>query len=319
MTHQLDPLNQSFVDTIAGGPDPHILGYEGARKALEDLQKHETATDIVTETVYIPAEGGSTTVVIFRSTIGPKVRPVVFYAHGGGWIMGSPTSCAPMMEDLARQSGAAIVFPYYTPAPDKQYPFQFEQTYKALAHIVRYGDDYNLQTESLVLAGDSAGGHMVIAIMQMAMKRTLPAKVSHMILFYPCVDTHMKMQSYETYKDGPFLPSNTMDWMIAAFIPNKKDRENGLTSPLSYMSDENLSRFPPTTVILAEVDPLVDEGRAFGLRLQRAGVDTAVIRAEGQIHAFALVKPIRESATSRAILELVAYKIRKALALIDAP
>lgn len=63
------------------------------------------------------------------------------------------------MEDLARESGAAMVFPYYTPAPDKQYPFQFEQTYEVLEYIVRKGRHrHNLLTESVILAGDSAGG-----------------------------------------------------------------------------------------------------------------------------------------------------------------
>lgn len=62
------------------------------------------------------------------------------------------------MEDLARQSGAAMVFPCYTLAPEKQYPFQFEQTYGALDYIVQNGDKYGLRTDSFALAGDSAGG-----------------------------------------------------------------------------------------------------------------------------------------------------------------
>ena len=149
-------------------------------------------------------------------------------------------------------------------------------------------------------------------MMAMSIERGLPAKISQMILFQPVTDTHMKMESYETFKDDKLLPADTMDWMIDAFLPNKKDRKNALTSPLTFMPDDMLARFPPTTIILAEADVLRDEGRAFGHRLQKAGVDTAIIRGEGQIHAFALVKPIRESATARAIIELVVCKMRKA-------
>lgn len=149
-------------------------------------------------------------------------------------------------------------------------------------------------------------------MMAMSIERRLSAKVGHVVLFYPVTDTHMKMDSYETFKNDAFLSSDTMDWMIDAFLPNKKDRENALTSPLTFMPDEMLAKFSLTTIILSDHDVLLDEGRAFGHRLQKARVETAVIRGEGQIHAFALIKPTRESATARAIVELAVSRMRKA-------
>jgi acetyl esterase/lipase len=62
------------------------------------------------------------------------------------------------MEDFARQTGAAVVFPYYTPAPEAQYPIQFEQVYGVLEHFVTNGDKYNLKVDRFGLAGDSVGG-----------------------------------------------------------------------------------------------------------------------------------------------------------------
>jgi acetyl esterase len=62
------------------------------------------------------------------------------------------------MEDLARQCRAAIVFPCYTRAPEKQFPFQFEQAYGVLDHIVRNPRAYGLDMHTFALAGDSAGG-----------------------------------------------------------------------------------------------------------------------------------------------------------------
>lgn len=70
----------------------------------------------------------------------------------------SPTAFAPLLEDIVRQTGAAVVFPDYTLAPDKQYPYQFDEVYGILDHFVSSGSKYDLQTDSLVLAGDSAGG-----------------------------------------------------------------------------------------------------------------------------------------------------------------
>lgn len=147
----------------------------------------------------------------------------------------------------------------------------------------------------------------------MCLERSLPAEIAHIVLFYPVTDTHKKLSSYETFKDGPFLLADTMDWMIAAFLPEKKDRQTALASPLSFLSDHILSRFPPTTVFLPAVDPLLDEGMEFGKRFQKAGVDAAVIRAEGEMHAFVLLKAIRDSPTARAVMDLTALRLRTAL------
>lgn len=154
---------------------------------------------------------------------------------------------------------------------------------------------------------------MAIAMMQMSLERRLPAEISHIVIFYPVTDTHKKSKSYETFKEGPFLMADTMDWMIDAFLPDKKDRETALASPLSFLSDDVLAKFPPTTVLLSAVDPLLDEGIAFGQRLQSAGVDAVVIKAEGQMHAFVLLKAIRDSPTARAVMELTVLRLRTAL------
>ncbi|QMW47076.1 hypothetical protein G4B11_010555 [Aspergillus flavus] len=252
--HYLDPQSTSFADAIANEPAPHQLGAVKAREAMEILQKHEAAPDILTETFQVPGECGPTSVVIF------------------------------------------------------------EQTYEVLDYLVRHGSERNLIVQSIALAGDSAGGHMAIALMEMALERSLPAEIAHIVLFYPITDTHKKLESYETFKDGPFLMADTLNWMIDAFIPEEKDRQTALASPLSFLSDDVLSRFPPTTVFLSAVDPLLDDGLAFGRRLQKAGVDAAVIRAEGQMHAFVLLKAIRDSPTARAIMDLTTLRLRTALA-----
>lgn len=84
----LDPQNAAFAETIFGAPEPHELGYIGAFEALEGLQKCEAAKDIAIETIQVPGPDESTTVVISRPRSAPSNLPMVFYLHGGGWIMG---------------------------------------------------------------------------------------------------------------------------------------------------------------------------------------------------------------------------------------
>jgi acetyl esterase/lipase len=87
--HYLDPLNAAFATAISGEPSPHEMGHIKAREALESLQECEAAPDIVREALDVPGpDGTSTEVVIFRPRETLSNLPMVFYLHGGGWIMG---------------------------------------------------------------------------------------------------------------------------------------------------------------------------------------------------------------------------------------
>lgn len=153
---------------------------------------------------------------------------------------------------------------------------------------------------------------MAIAMTQLAQSRNLPSKIGQLVLLYPVTDTHSKSKTYQTFQNGPYLSEKTMDWMIPAFLPNEEDRKLPLTSPLQFAPDEVLSKFPPTTIFLSGADPLIGEGEAFGHRLQQLGVDAAVLRADGQVHDFAMLAPIRGSPTARAVVELASAKLLKA-------
>ena len=87
--HYLDPLNAAFATAISGEPSPHEMGHIKAREALESLQECEAAPDIVREALDVSGpDGTSTEVVIFRPRETLSNLPMVFYLHGGGWIMG---------------------------------------------------------------------------------------------------------------------------------------------------------------------------------------------------------------------------------------
>ncbi|KAF5859748.1 hypothetical protein ETB97_002470 [Aspergillus alliaceus] len=315
MSDILDPINQDFVKKLSQGPSLHEKTPQEARDIVETLQKHTPAADISQAKIDIPFDGREVQTVIFKPKIAQGTLPVIFYTHGGGWILGSPTVHGSLMEDLARQTGAAVVFPYYTPAPERQYPVQFEESYAVLQYIVEHANELHLKTDKIAFSGDSVGvpGHMAIAMVQLAHERKLPVNIAHLVLLYPVTDTHAKSETYKTYMNGPYLTEKMMDWMIDAFLPNVADRRNPLTSPLAFVPDEKLAKFPPTTIFVSGADPLLGEGQAFGQRLQKAGVETAILRADSQIHDFVMLEAIRHTATARAVVELASRKIKRSL------
>lgn len=283
MSAVLDPVSQNFVNASSKDPPLHEKTYPEARELLETQQQHEACPDIKEYTIDVPFDTRTVSAVLFRSNLVKGHVPVILYTHEGGWIRGrspvgspatnrgSPNIYGSLMEDLARQTGAAVVFPQYTAAPEGQYPMQFEESYAVLRHVVEQGARLHLKSDNVALAGDSASGHMAIAMVQLAQQRRLPVQISHLTLFYPVTDTHEKSSTYQAFRDGPYITERTLDWIVDAFLPNPQDRCNALTSPLSFASDRQLSVFPPTTLFVSGSDPLIGEGKRLGTACRRPG------------------------------------------------
>jgi acetyl esterase len=107
----LDPQDAAFAAMIHGQPEPHQLGYIDARASLETLNKCDVAPDITVEKLEVPGhDGTSTAVVIFRPENAPSKLPMVFYLHGGGWIMGRyGSSLSPLVHNIADLLDAALL------------------------------------------------------------------------------------------------------------------------------------------------------------------------------------------------------------------
>lgn len=90
--------------------------------------------------------------------------PVVFYAHGGGYkdaLM--PAGQPRVAQKIASASGArAVVFIAYTRLPEAQYPGQLIQGVEAVRFLI---EEENIKPEHLILAGDSAGGHLMASVL----------------------------------------------------------------------------------------------------------------------------------------------------------
>jgi hypothetical protein len=70
--------------------------------------------------------------------------------------------------------------------------------------------------------------------------------------------------SYRFFETGYLLSKQAIEWYRDKYAPNPSDWKNPLVSPLQA---DDLSRLPPATLINAEIDVLVDEGRLYAEKL----------------------------------------------------
>ena len=131
------------------------------------------------------------------------------------------------------------------------------------------------------------------------------------VLFYPVTDARAASGSYVTQRDGPLLTAAVMHWYIEHYLSEGPGaRDDPRVSPL-LGDDDAVAASPPTLVISAELDPLRDEGEAYGARLSALGVPTTVTRYDGMFHGFVSLADLVDD--GRAALEQAAAALARAL------
>jgi acetyl esterase len=202
----------------------------------------------------------------------------VLYFHGGGWVGGSVDLSDGLCRRLALASGATVFSVDYRLAPEDPFPAAVEDADAALAWLLGLPG-----IERIVLAGDSAGGTLATVATRHAVERGEAGRIVLEVLVYPATDHAMDTASYLRNTEGLILNAGDMRKFWDLYLPDLELRADPDASPLRA---ESLDGMPPTFFLIAEFDPLRDEGMAYANRLREAGVDVVVDEYDGLIHGF---------------------------------
>jgi acetyl esterase len=119
-------------------------------------------------------------------------------------------------------------------------------------------------------------------------------RIDLQLLVYPVTDHDFTTPSYVEHGDsGLLLGSAEMAWFWDHYAPDEQDRSDPRASPLRAADHSGL---PPAYVVIAEYDPLRDEGLAYAEKLRAAGVPVTVRRYDDQLHVFFTLVNYLESA-----------------------
>lgn len=305
---------QDFMDKLAesGGKPLYELTPEEARQVLLDVQNIDVFVPEVRKqkTSVKLKNGGEMPVVIMRPADIDDVLPVVFYIHGGGWVMGDDVTHDRLIRELADAVPAAVVFPVYEQSPEAQFPQTTDDLFSVLEFIVKNADNYSLDVSRLAVAGDSVGGNMATVMALMAKAQGNNPKINFQLLFYPVTDADFSTESYQIFENGPWLTKKAMQWFWDQYAPSQKDRKNIYASPLRATVDQ-LKGLPPALVITDENDVLRDEGEAYARKLDAAGVDVAAVRFGGTIHDFVMLNALSGSSATRTAIDFAVSRLQE--------
>lgn len=236
------------------------------------------------EDLLVDGPEGRIPVRIYRPETDAEGRALIVYLHGGGWATGSVEIADNPARMLAAATGATIASVDYRLAPETPFPGPLEDCYAAVQWLAAHAQRLGADPGRIVVLGDSAGANLAAATTLLTRERG-GHPIAHQVLLYPCL-LPAKSSPFESYREnavGYSMTAATMEWFWSLYLRRDADGENPLAAPLMA---EDLAGLPSATVVTAEFDPLRDEGRAYGARLEQAGVDVELLEYAGTIHGF---------------------------------
>ncbi|KAG0133147.1 alpha/beta hydrolase fold-domain-containing protein [Tuber indicum] len=316
---ELDPVTQAWLEVVSGNQSIFTLPIPEARAAIEAAQGNFTPSiEYTTKILSLPVgPTGNVTAYLYKAESddegeeGEDLLPVIAYFHGGGWIFGGPKSYERFITELIRETGAAVFFVDYALSPEVVYPVAIEQCYAAVQWLLEHGEGLGVDPEKMAFAGDSAGGELTPAVTLLSIKRKTPLP-KYQVLIYPVLDLSCESATYREFEQGPGLGADALRSAISVYTPDPKSRLEDIASP-ARASDGDLAKFPDTLIIVAEVDPLRQEGEDFGRRLARLGVRAATFRVVGTAHGFVSINELAQTPATKATVDLIGYTLKKAL------
>lgn len=209
-------------------------------------------------------------------------HPLVLYFHGGGFVTGDLDSHDASARALARRSGALVVSPAYRLAPEHGFPAAHEDAWALWLDAIRQARDWGADPRRLALAGEDAGANLALNLALLA-RQSGGARPVHQLLIHPMAGTDMTTPSYgETLRARPIGMAG-MRWRFRHLLGQSQAEDD---RRLALAGRDDLAGLAPTTILLAEIDPLRSEGEALAAALEAAGVTVSCRVYEGVTQGF---------------------------------
>lgn len=209
-------------------------------------------------------------------------RGVLLYVHGGGYVSCSAATHRPVTAALARRTGLRVLAADYRVAPEAPFPAALDDVLALYRWLVTTG----APGERVALAGESAGGGLVLLLAQQARDAGLPMPRCIAALS-PWTDLAGTGESIRA-NDGRcalFRPPNFPDF-ARAYLGDESP-EDPRASPLYG----DLLGLPPVLLHVGSTEMLLDDARRMHERTVAAGGESRLAVWEDQPHGWHLLAP----------------------------
>jgi acetyl esterase/lipase len=283
-------MTRPFVCALAAGfllagLIPHSLSAQ-LSPAAEWAVHAPNEFAVIPNVTYLTANGFEAKLDVYRRRDVQTPQPTLVFYHGGGWIGGTKEASAlsfmPWLE-----MGWNVVNVEYRMARVSLAPGAVEDAQCALKFVVGRAKDYNIDTSRIVVSGESAGGHLALAVGMIPASAgftslcagggftgsdtSLP-KVAAIVNWYGITDLNDMLA-------GPNVRAYAVQWLGSSA---NRDAVAKSVSPMTYVRAD----LPPILSIQGDADPIVPYSQNVRLTeaLKKAGAKAELLAIPGGGH-----------------------------------
>jgi len=210
----------------------------------------------------------------------PKEK-VLFYLHGGAYVMGSCNTHRAMVAHIARACGMRGLLLDYRLAPEHPYPAAVDDSISAYHWLLCNG----IEARNIIIAGDSAGGGLALASLVSLRDGGYPLPAAA-VCITAWTDLAGTGESLKTRaKVDPRLTLRELS--LGSHYVGNNDPRHPLISPLYA----DLHGLPPLLIHAGSDDMLLNDSTRLADRAKSAGVDVTLEVWDRMWHVFHLHAP----------------------------
>jgi acetyl esterase/lipase len=192
---------------------------------------------------------------------------VILYLHGGYYLIGSIQSHRNLAGNIASASQARALIIAYGLAPEHPFPAGLEDAITAYSWLLAQGT----RPDQIFLAGDSAGGGLVLSTLLALRQRGIPLPAGAVCLS-PATDLTKSGESWKTNAKKELVVNPYIAEQIQPLYLRDISPRDPLASPLFA----DLQGLPPLLIQVGSSEVLLSDSTSFAKRAQEAGVDVTL-------------------------------------------
>ncbi len=200
----------------------------------------------------------------------------LLYLHGGGYVSGSLNTHRSLVGTLAQRCGLNAFAIDYRKAPDYPFPAALNDARRAYRWLLHHGH----RPDEIVLAGDSAGGGLVLSLLLSLRDAGQPLPAAAIALS-PWTDLVLPINVLRRVAREESLLLEALqirNW--GGLYAHRTPLENPLLSPA--LAD--LTGLPPLLVQVSDAEVLYDDVQRFAAKARAAGVPVTLQVFDGLVH-----------------------------------
>ncbi len=218
----------------------------------------------------------------------PNAATVVYYLHGGGFVAGSPATYRSLTGAFCRRCEARVFALDYRLAPEHRFPAALHDAVAGYRWLLAAG----IAPQSIVVAGDSAGGGLALSTL-LALRDAHDPPPAGAVLIAPWVDLPTALAT-STRGEGR---------IAHAYVGDAR-----FDDPLASGLYADLHGLPPLMIQASTIERLCDDAVRLDAKARSAGVDSTLRLWDGVPHVWHIFAGLPES--REAFSEIAAFVSR---------